>query len=330
MTTDFYHILGVSRNATPDAIKQAYRKLVLQYHPDKNPDNMVAAEFFLKIQEAYETLTDVAKKAIYDNKGSVGFYRTSNANLGHHFKVHCSASVVKLNDEFEITYSYSGEGRNFVRPSFANFFIAGKPIVSTKMIFLDGEEVKETSLIYTLATLHKGSFVIHAAAIKLHQQPFTTPAVSINVSDNNCCFLASRIADGKPLSFKLNYEEVITGQFIKTTRIQQHEVLIPRSKQAQYFHTFGEVLKYLFTIWITILSIKYGYGFILGFVAGSIVGFINSELFYLLAGVKSKVFYAYKFDTVQKYISQGYYIKNRLNNQPDFAKAIYFIESIFI
>ncbi len=330
MTTDFYQTLGVSQNASADAIKQAYRKLVQQYHPDKNPDNTVAAEFFLKIQEAYETLADVSKKAIYDRNGSIGFYKASNVNLGHYFKVHCSATVVKLNDEFDITYSYTGEGRNFIRPSFANFFLSGKPIVSTKMIFLDGEEVKETSLIYTLAPLFKGSFTIKGADIKLHQQPFKTPAQSIYVTDNTCCFLEPRIADGKPLIFKLNYEEVITGQYIKTTRIQQHEVLIPRSKQAQYFHTFGEVLKYLFTIWIIALSVKWGYGFILGFIAGSIIGFVNAELFYKLVGVKSKVFYSPKFVTTQKYISQGYYIKNRLNNRDAFAKEIYIFESIFI
>lgn len=66
---DYYTILGVSKNATPDEIKKAYRKLAVKYHPDKNPGNKEAEESFKEAAHAYETLKDPDKKAAYDRYG---------------------------------------------------------------------------------------------------------------------------------------------------------------------------------------------------------------------------------------------------------------------
>jgi len=64
---DYYKILGVDRNSTPEQIKKAYRKLALQYHPDKAGDNKEYEDKFKEISEAYETLSDPDKKSKYDN-----------------------------------------------------------------------------------------------------------------------------------------------------------------------------------------------------------------------------------------------------------------------
>ena len=69
-----YVILGVSKTASPDEIKKTYRKLALKYHPDKNPGNAEAIEKFKDINRAHTVLSDVTKRNIYDNYGSLGLY----------------------------------------------------------------------------------------------------------------------------------------------------------------------------------------------------------------------------------------------------------------
>ena len=69
---DYYEVLGVDRNATKDDLKKAYRKLAMQYHPDRNPDNKEAEEKFKEAAEAYEILSDDDKKARYDRFGHEG------------------------------------------------------------------------------------------------------------------------------------------------------------------------------------------------------------------------------------------------------------------
>lgn len=70
---EYYKILGVSKTATADEIKKAYRKLAMNFHPDKNPNNKEAEEKFKKISEAYAVLSDQKKRQEYDTYGSAGF-----------------------------------------------------------------------------------------------------------------------------------------------------------------------------------------------------------------------------------------------------------------
>lgn len=69
MKKDFYEILGVGKNATPEEIKKAYRKKAIEFHPDKNPGDKEAEENFKLAAEAYEVLSDPQKKARYDQFG---------------------------------------------------------------------------------------------------------------------------------------------------------------------------------------------------------------------------------------------------------------------
>lgn len=67
---DYYKILGVERSASEDDIRKAYRKLAMQYHPDRNPNDKQAEERFKEINEAYQVLSDSKKRAHYDRLGS--------------------------------------------------------------------------------------------------------------------------------------------------------------------------------------------------------------------------------------------------------------------
>ncbi len=73
MAKDFYSVLGVDRKASADEIKKAYRKLAMQYHPDRNKGDAAAEEKFKEINEAYDILKDDQKRATYDQYGSAAF-----------------------------------------------------------------------------------------------------------------------------------------------------------------------------------------------------------------------------------------------------------------
>lgn len=70
---DYYEVLGVGRGAGADEVKKAYRKLALQFHPDRNPDNAEAEEKFKEASEAYQVLSDPERRAQYDQFGHAAF-----------------------------------------------------------------------------------------------------------------------------------------------------------------------------------------------------------------------------------------------------------------
>jgi molecular chaperone DnaJ len=84
---DYYEILGVTKGATADEIKKAYRKVAMQYHPDRNPGDKSAEDKFKEAAEAYEVLSDQDKRAQYDRFGHAGVsgngggYRGGNMNM---------------------------------------------------------------------------------------------------------------------------------------------------------------------------------------------------------------------------------------------------------
>ena len=84
---DFYEVLGVSKSASPEEIKKAYRKKAIEFHPDKNPGDKQAEENFKTAAEAYEVLGDADKKAKYDQYGHAAFDGASGYGGGHHMNM---------------------------------------------------------------------------------------------------------------------------------------------------------------------------------------------------------------------------------------------------
>src|SRR5437588_4859278 len=70
---DYYEVLGVERSAAAEEVKRAYRKLAVQFHPDKNPDDPQSEEKFKELGEAYDVLMDADKRAAYDRFGHAAF-----------------------------------------------------------------------------------------------------------------------------------------------------------------------------------------------------------------------------------------------------------------
>ena len=113
--TDYYKALGVSKTATQDEIKKAYRKLAIKYHPDKNPDDKTAEAKFKDISEAYDVLGDEKKRQSYDTYGSDAFRGggMGQAGGGAHF-----SSMEEALRTFMGAFGGSGGGGDTVFDSF--------------------------------------------------------------------------------------------------------------------------------------------------------------------------------------------------------------------
>ena len=106
---DYYEVLGVSKTATEDEIKKAYRSLAKKYHPDLNPDNKEAEEKFKEVNEAYETLSDPTKRSQYDQFGHAGPQQGFGGGFGGGFD-----GFGGINDIFE---AFFGGGRRSGGPN---------------------------------------------------------------------------------------------------------------------------------------------------------------------------------------------------------------------
>ncbi|MCX2958265.1 MAG: DnaJ domain-containing protein, partial [Serratia symbiotica] len=80
---DYYHILGISKNAEEREIKKAYKRLAMKYHPDRNQGNKNAENQFKEIKEAYEILINKEKRSAYDQYGHAAFENGYSNNQSH-------------------------------------------------------------------------------------------------------------------------------------------------------------------------------------------------------------------------------------------------------
>lgn len=78
--SDYYEVLSVSRDASDQELKTSYRKLAMQYHPDRNPDDPSAEAKFKECSEAYSVLSDPEKRAAYDRYGHAAFQNGGGGN----------------------------------------------------------------------------------------------------------------------------------------------------------------------------------------------------------------------------------------------------------
>lgn len=148
---DYYEVLGVSKNASKEELKKAYRKLAMQYHPDRNPGNKEAEEMFKEAAEAYEILNDENKRARYDRFGHEG---VKGSGFG-------SQGFSDINDIFSHFSDIFGGGSSI----FDDFFGGGQQRGRQRGRGVPGSDLKVT-LKLTLEEIAEGT----SKKIKLKKQ----------------------------------------------------------------------------------------------------------------------------------------------------------------
>ncbi|HLA91802.1 MAG TPA: molecular chaperone DnaJ [Gemmatimonadaceae bacterium] len=111
---DYYTVLRVSRTASDDEIKASYRRLAMQYHPDRNSGSKASEERFKEITEAYDVLRDPEKRAAYDRYGEAGLRRGAGAGGFHH--VDLSEALNIFMRDFGFGDLFGGGGRTQAGP----------------------------------------------------------------------------------------------------------------------------------------------------------------------------------------------------------------------
>ena len=143
---DYYQILGLTKSASEQEIKKAYRKLALQYHPDKNKGDKSMEEKFKEVTKAYEVLSDPQKKQTYDQFGEAAFEQgAAGGPGGNPFAGGFGGFSGQQQGPFNYTYSSTGGNFDFGGFSdpfeiFEQFFGGGSPFGKRKPAYSTGRQ----------------------------------------------------------------------------------------------------------------------------------------------------------------------------------------------
>jgi hypothetical protein len=306
---NYYGVLGITPDADARAVRKAWLSKAKQLHPDHHPDDPTAEELFKEAQEAYRILSDPFLKSRYDESRHDPLAGSAaSATLQHYFFSKCNQSTVLQFEELEVSFTYSGRGRMFRRPTFKGFFITGSPYVSHRLVVMDGQTVRETTFRYVVCPMEKGELEIGRSGITIGDRSYFSEPVRITSLENQCHFTSGEKADGKPLKVVLHHD--FEGQESRapvSEKKKNHIVLVPRSRTAYIFHSIGMAMKIMFMIWgAVMIPFYFPVPFLIAALIGSLAGGINVTVMYKLAGVQSKFLHARKFQVVSNYLDKGY------------------------
>jgi molecular chaperone DnaJ len=112
MKRDYYEVLGVAKSSSADEIKKSYRKVAMQFHPDRNPGDKSAEEKFKEAAEAYEVLSDTDKRAQYDRYGHAGLNNNNRGGFGNAEDIFSQFGDIFGEDIFGSFFGGGGRGRS--------------------------------------------------------------------------------------------------------------------------------------------------------------------------------------------------------------------------
>lgn len=330
--SNHYHTLNLPVDATSLDVKRAYRKLAKKYHPDYNPEDKNAEQKFLEITIAYETLSNELLRAVYDRSIS-GKDQYINTQLIDKYYLHvtANASIVKCCEEFELCFTYIGDGRNLKKPPLGPFNIASRPYVDFRMLNINETMVRETCITYTLSSPISGKFKIGAASIRIHNQIYQSLPVYITIEPSGCYYSKTPLpSDGLPVRYKM-YNDYVAGsknnRFIET---KTHMVLIPRSNKAMVLHNLGMAIKIVFALWGAILAMKLSINVFFGIAAGTLYGGISCYILYFFNKIKPRFYFSDNHSVVKKYEGLGYKrIDSFAGGNPALAMLAYFLRLFY-
>ncbi len=304
---DYYNLLQVDKNANADEIKKSFHRLALLYHPDLNTNN-ASEELFKEINEAYQCLSDAQKRSKYDL--GIGWFNHTSDEPEPYIRAEISDTEIKLNQEFEITYTYSGKGQFFKKPESKSFLFTSGPIVNHHNSRFNINTVRQTSLTYTVSAIKTGHVFFDAATIEIKNKHFVSNTNTIVVHSNQCYFRSDMEAGDEPVIIKLHRVQFTSSSIYRKTFNYRHSVLVPRSNYAAFYHRVGAIMKGVFAVCGCVLFGLKDMSLIIGVVSGSLVGGIACQTMYWMSGIKPKHFYAYRNPVVLKYLEQDYQLGN--------------------